>query len=156
MYIVSYTKFLEITIYPDQIKYYILCYKVIQSHLDCDFSKIQILLINSNPLNILVICKRTFPKEKTCIIDMCYVIYVKNKKVHFMIQYMPTSNFKLHRTRKSCRTYEFFFRAKTALDTLVTHSSFYAKLVGQLYFVIKQRKIHTQKIKTTQLKMVNR
>ena len=43
-----------------------------------NFSKIQILLINSNALNILVIYKRTFPKEKTCIIDMlCYFIYIK-------------------------------------------------------------------------------
>ena len=31
-----------------------------------------------NVLNILVICKRTFPKEKKCIIDMlCYLTYVK-------------------------------------------------------------------------------
>ena len=31
-----------------------------------------------NALNILVICKRTFPKEKTYTIDMlCYLIYVK-------------------------------------------------------------------------------
>ena len=31
-----------------------------------------------NVLNILVICKRTFPKEKACMIDMlCYLIYVK-------------------------------------------------------------------------------
>ena len=34
--------------------------------------------MNSNALNILVISKRTFPKEKACIIDMlCYLIYVK-------------------------------------------------------------------------------
>ena len=49
--------------------YYILCYKVIQSHLDYSSSKIKILLINSNVLNIPVICKRTFPEERTCIID---------------------------------------------------------------------------------------
>ena len=35
--------------------------------------------MNSNALNILVICKRTFPKEKTCVIDiLCYLCYVKN------------------------------------------------------------------------------
>ena len=51
---------------------------MIQLHLDCNFSKIQILLISSNVMNILVICKRTFPTEKTCIIDMLsYLIYVK-------------------------------------------------------------------------------
>ena len=58
--------------------YYILCYKVIKSHLDHNFSKVKILLINyCNALDILVICKRTLQKDKTCIIDMlCYLIYI--------------------------------------------------------------------------------
>ena len=39
---------------------------------------IQILLINSNALNILVISKRIFSKEKTGIIHMlCDLVYVK-------------------------------------------------------------------------------
>ena len=51
---------------------------MIKSHLDRNFSKVKILLINyCNALDILVICKITFPKEKTCIIDMwCYLIYI--------------------------------------------------------------------------------
>ena len=105
-YIVHTLNLLRLQYIHDQITYYILCFKVIQSHLDRNFSKVWILFINSNALNILVICKRTFPKEKACIIDMCYLIYVKNMKVHFTIQYVPKSNFKLHRTHKSCRTYE--------------------------------------------------
>ena len=74
---------------------YCIAYKVIKSHLDHNFSKVKILLINycnalnilvickilinyCNALNILVICKRTFPKEKTFIIDMLrYLIYIK-------------------------------------------------------------------------------
>ena len=45
-----------------------------QSHLECNFSKILILLINSNALNILVISKRTFPKEKACLTDMLFYL----------------------------------------------------------------------------------
>ena len=58
---------------------YCIAYKVIKSHLDHNFSKVKILLINyCNAFNILVICKRTFPKEKTFIIDMLrYLIYIK-------------------------------------------------------------------------------
>ena len=53
MYIVAYAIFVEITIYPW-------------------------LWLMINVLNILVICKRTFPKEKKYIIDMlCYLTYVK-------------------------------------------------------------------------------
>ena len=79
---VSYTKFVEIMIYPwsDYVIYVVIKFQFhkIQAHLDCNISKIYILLINSNALSILVICKRTFPKEKTSIIDMlCYLIYVK-------------------------------------------------------------------------------
>ena len=41
-------------------------------------------------------------------------------KIHFVASYVPNSKFKLHRTRKFCRTYGLqythcFFRAKTAI-----------------------------------------
>ena len=66
--------------------------------------------MKSNALNILVICKITFPKEKTCIIDMlCYLIYVENRKIHFITSYVLNSKSKVHRTRKFCRTYELHY-----------------------------------------------
>ena len=37
---------------------------------------------------------------------LCYLIYVKNMKMHFITPYVPNSKYKLHRTRKFCRTYE--------------------------------------------------
>ena len=92
-------------------------YYVMLSHLDCNFSKI---LINSNALNILVTCKRRFPKEKTHIINMlCYLIYVKNMKIHFITSYVPNSKSKPHCMRKFCCTYKLqythcFFRAETS------------------------------------------
>ena len=80
---------------------------MIQSHLDCNFSKIYILLIKSNALNILAICKRTYPNKKTCIMVMlCHLIYIKNMKIHFITLYVQNSKFKLHCTYKFCCMYE--------------------------------------------------
>ena len=84
--------------------------------------------INANAWNILVICKRTFPREKTCITDMlCYLIYVKNMKIHFIILYVPNSKFKLHRTSKFCQMYKlqymhYFFQAKIGLTKEIPYT----------------------------------
>ena len=58
---------------------------------------------SGNALNILVICKRTFPKKKTCV---NYIFTLKNMKIHFITSYVPNSKFKLHRTCKFCFIYE--------------------------------------------------
>ena len=93
---------------------------MIQSHLDCHFSKIQILLINTNVLNKLVICKRTIPKEKTCIIDMHnYLIYAKKCENTFYnilgaklknLNYIACVNFA---ACSNCSTCTVFFWAKS-------------------------------------------
>ena len=70
-------------------------------------------------MNVLVICKRTYPKEKACIIDMlCYLFMLNNMKIHVITWYVPNSEFNLHRTCKFCSTYKLqythcFFWAKT-------------------------------------------
>ena len=51
---------------------------------------------------------------------LCYLIYVKNTKIHFITSYLPSPKSKLHHMRKFCPKYKLqytdcFFRAKTAL-----------------------------------------
>ena len=53
---------------------------------------------------------------------LCYLIYVKNMKIHFKTSYLPNSKSNLHRTHKFYRTYELqythcFFQAKTVITT---------------------------------------
>ena len=55
---------------------------------------------------------------------LCYLIYVKNMKTHFITSYVPNSKSKLHRTRTFCSMYElqytrFFFEQKLLYATKV-------------------------------------
>ena len=67
----------------------------------------------------------------------------KNMKIHFITSYVPNSKYKLHRTRKFCRTYELqythcFLWAKTDTDRggeMLSSSSIFDKKTHHCNFL---------------------
>ena len=69
--------------------------------------------------------QKIFPKEKTCIINLlCYLIYVKNMKIHFITSYVLNSN--VAHTNYSIRS---FFRPKTVDGSVLEETSSF-KMLG--------------------------
>ena len=71
---------------------------------------------------------------------LCYLIYVRNMKIHLITSYVSNSKFKLHRTGEFCRTYELqcthcFFRAKTAKVTFFVVYLYTVIFMLSFYFV---------------------